>query len=85
MKTKKSESKRQITSIILHTGHLYANILALNKILGIPFSEAKRLARSKPSEEIHLCPYLNLNSNMSTDDIKNELDEYEIEIKIINQ
>ena len=85
MKTKKSESKRQIISIILHTGHLYANILALNKILGIPFSEAKRLARSKPSEEIQFVPYLEINSNLSTDEIKKELEEYEIEIKVINQ
>lgn len=81
----KKESKRYITSMILHTGHLYANILALTKILGITFSDAKRLARSKPSEEIQLVPYLEINSNLSTDEIKKELEEYEIEIKVINQ
>lgn len=81
----KKESKRYITSMILHTGHLYANILALTKILGITFSDAKRLARSKPSEEIKFVPYLEINSNLSTDEIKKELEEYEIEIKVINQ
>lgn len=85
MKTKKQESKRHITSMILHTGHLYANILALTKILGITFSDAKRLARSKPSEEIKFVPYLEINSDLSTDEIKKELEEYEIEIKVINQ
>lgn len=71
--------------MILHTGHLYANMLALNKILGMPISVAKAIARSKPSEEIQFVPYLEINSNLSTDEIKKELEEYEIEIKVINQ
>lgn len=82
---KKQESKRYITSMILHTGHLYANILALTKILGISFSIAKQLAKSKPSEEIQLCPYIEIQSESPIDDIKTELDEYEIEITVINQ
>lgn len=81
----KKESKRYITSMILHTGHLYANMLALNKILGMPISVAKAIARSKLSEEVQLCPYFEIQSKSSTDDIKAELDEYEIEIKVINQ
>lgn len=81
----KKESKRYITSMILHTGYLYANMLALNKILGMPISVAKAIARSKPSEEVQFCPYFEIQSKSSTDDIKAELDEYEIEIKVINQ
>lgn len=81
----KKEFKRYITSIVLHTGHLYANLLALCKILGMPLSIAKPLAKAKPSEEIKLCPYFEIKSKLSTDDIKAALDEYEIEITVINQ
>lgn len=82
---KKQESKRYVTSMILHTGHLYANILALTKILGITFTEAKSIAKCKPSEELHFVPYLEIKSDLSTDEILDELDEYEIKPTIINQ
>ncbi len=71
--------------MVLHTGHIYANILALTKILGISFSLARSIARHKPSEEIQFNPYLEIKSNLSIDEIKDELDEYEIEITVINQ
>lgn len=51
----------------------------------MPLDIAKTIARSKPGTEVHLVPYYEINSNLSTDEIRNQLDEYEIEITIINQ
>lgn len=81
----KKESTRYLTSVTLHTSHFLANLLALKKILGMPIDIAKPIAKSKPSEPINLVPYFQITSKLSTDDLKAELDEYEIEITVINQ
>lgn len=59
----KKESKRYITSMILHTGHLYANMLALNKILGMPISVAKAIARSNQVKKFNYVHTLKFSLN----------------------
>nr|DAH06631.1 MAG TPA: hypothetical protein [Caudoviricetes sp.] len=51
----------------------------------MPISIAKPIAKSKPGVTVELNPHFEINSELSTDEIKNQLDEYEIEITIINQ
>lgn len=51
----------------------------------MPIDIAKPIAKSKPSEPINLVPYFQITSELSTDNLKAELDEYEIEITVINQ
>lgn len=81
----KKESTRYLTSVTLHTSHFLANLLALKKILGMPMQLAKTTAKSKPGELTYLVPYFIITSDLSTDKLKAQLEEYEIEITIINQ
>lgn len=81
----KKKSTRYITSVTQNSDHFLAILLGLKSILGMPLDIAKTIARSKPGTEVHLVPYYEINSNLSTDEIRNQLDEYEIEITIINQ
>lgn len=81
----KKESKRYVTTVIQHSDHFLAILLGLKTILGMSLAQAKPIAKAKPGEEVHLTPYYEINSPLSTDTIKQQLDEYEIEITVINQ
>lgn len=81
----KKESKRLVTSILFHTNHSVANLLAIKKFLGIPLDLAIPLSKSKPETLISLCPYYEIKSDYTTDEIIAGLEEYEVNITIINQ
>lgn len=81
----KKESKRYVTTIIQHSDHFLANLLGLKTILGMSLADAKHIAKSKPGTEVHLNPYYEIKSHLSTEDLQILLDEYEIEVTIINQ
>jgi hypothetical protein len=48
-------------------------------------AEAKPIAKTKPGTKVNLVPYFEIKSDLSTDEIIAQLDEYEIEVTIINQ
>lgn len=81
----KRNPKRLVTSILFHTNHNVANLLAIKKFLGMPLSIAIPLSKSKPGILISLCPYYEIKSNYTTDEIIAGLEEYEVNITIINQ
>lgn len=81
----KKESKRLVTSILFHTNHNVANLLAIKKFLGMPLNLATPLSKSKPGTLISLCPYYEIKSDYTTDEIIAGLEEYEVNITIINQ
>lgn len=80
-----NKNKRYVTSVTQHSDQFLAILLGLKSILGMPISIAKPIARSKPGVTVELNPHFEINSELSTDEIKNQLDKYEIEITIINQ
>lgn len=79
------KTKRYVTSVTQNSDEFLAILLGLKSILGMSLDIAKPIARSKPGTEVQLVPYYEITSNLSTDEIKSLLDEYEIEVKIINQ
>lgn len=78
----KEKPTRLVTSVTVHTNHFLANLLALTKVLGWPIKTAKPLAKASPGIRIDLHPGLYVYSKLSTDEIKEQLSEYEIEINI---
>lgn len=82
---KKEESTRFLAEITFGTDHYLANLLALRKLLNIPLAEAKLICKSKPGELVHLFPFVKFESKLSTDELIEELEEYDIKIKVINQ
>lgn len=84
MNTSTKNTKTLITSIKFNTTHYLANMLAITKILNIPISIARTLCKNKPNDWIDIVPYIELKSKYTLDEIIAELDEYEIEIKTIN-
>lgn len=80
MKNNKSKS---LVAIKLGTPHFLANMLALTKILNLSIKQAKELAKLEPGIEHKV--QVKFNSNLSSDKLLEELDEYEITIKITNQ
>ena len=84
MNTSKKHTKVFITSIKFNTTHFLANMLAVTKILSIPMNIAKTLCKNPPDEWIDIVPYIELKSKYPLDETIAELDEYEIEIKTIN-
>lgn len=82
---KKKESTRFLAEITFSTDHYLANLLALRKILSIPLSEAKIICKTKPDKTLHLYPFVRIISDLTTDNIIAELEEYEIKVRIINQ
>lgn len=73
---------RKLTEIKFANDHFLANLLAVNKIIGIPINEAKKLCKNKPGETIKLNPPINIISKLTTDKLFDALDEYEIVISI---
>lgn len=84
MNTQKN-TKVFITAIKFNTTHYLANLLATRKILNIPMNIARTLCKNKQNEWIELVPYIEINSKNCLDHVIMELDEYEIEIKTLNQ
>lgn len=84
MHTQKN-TKVFLTAIKFNTTHYLANMLAVTKILGIPMNIARTLCKNKPNDWIKIVPYFELKSKHTLDEILTELDEYEIEIKTLNQ
>lgn len=72
-----------VTAIKFNTAHYLANLLAMTKIIGIPLKKAKIICKNKPGEWIEIDKH-QLISKYPMDNILTELDEYEIEIKTIN-
>lgn len=85
MNTSKKNTKVFVTAIKFNTTHFLANMLAVNKILNIPISITRTLCKNKPNEWIELVPYHELKSKYTLDETIAQLDEYEIEIKTLNQ
>lgn len=79
------ESTRFLSEITFGTDHYLANLLALRKILGIPLKEAKIICKNKCGIPLYLYPFVKIRSENTTDEIKEDLIEYEITIKVINQ
>lgn len=84
MNTSAKNTKVFVTAIKFNTSHYLANLLATRKILGMPLSEARTLCKNKPGEWIKIDKH-QLISKYPMDNILAELDEYEIEIKTLNQ
>lgn len=84
MNTSKN-TKVFITAVKFNTTYYLANLLAIRKILNIPMSIARTLCKNKPNEWIELVPYHELKSKYTLDEVIAQLDEYEIEIKTLNQ
>lgn len=80
-----TNTKVFLTAIKFNTTHYLANMLAVTKILGIPMNIARTLCKNKPNDWIEIVPYFELKSKHTLDEILTELDEYEIEIKTLNQ
>lgn len=85
MNTSKKNTKVFVTAIKFNTTHYLANLLATRKILNIPMTTARTLCKNKPNEWIELVPYHELKSKYTLDEVIAQLDEYEIEIKTLNQ
>ena len=83
----KVEEGRKLTEIKFGTDHYLANLLACTKILGVPLNKARTLCkRTHPDMNIKVDPPIPIISKYTTDQICNELDEYEITISIsVNQ
>lgn len=73
---------RKLTEIKFTNDHFLANLLAVNKIIGIPIVDAKKLCKKKPGETIEVNPPLPITSNLTTDELFQYLEEYEIIISI---
>lgn len=73
-----------VTAIKFNTTHYLANLLAMTKIIGIPLKKARIICKNKPGEWIEINKH-QLISKYPMDNILTELDEYEIEIKTLNQ
>lgn len=78
----KVKKGRMLTEIIFNTDHFLANLLAVNKIIGIPIIEAKKLCKNKPGIKIPINPPLPISSKLTTDTLFSKLNEYEIFISI---
>lgn len=85
MPRNKVEEGRKLVSITFNTDHYLANLLATTKILKIPLSKARTLCKNKPGVQIIFDIPIEIKSTSSTDSILEELDEYEIIVKITNQ
>lgn len=85
MPRNKVEEGRKLVSITFNTDHYLANLLATTKILKIPLSKARTLCKNKPGVQVTFTTPIEIISNLSTDSILEELDEYEITVKITNQ
>lgn len=73
---------RKLTEIKFMNSHFLANLLAVNKIIGIPINDAKKLCKNKPGETITVNPPLLITSKFTTDKLFECLEEYEIIISI---
>lgn len=73
-----------VTAIKFNTTHYLANLLAMTKIIGIPLKKARTICKEKPGEWIEIDKH-QLISKYPMDNILAELDEYEIEIRTLNQ
>lgn len=80
-----TNTKVFLTAIKFNTTHYLANMLAVTKILGISMNIARTLCKNKPNDWIEIVPYFELKNKHTLDEILTELDEYEIEIKTLNQ
>lgn len=78
----KIKENRELISIKFGTDHYLANLLACTKILGIHLKEARSLCKQKPDIAVKLSPPLNIVSKYTTDEILQELEEYEITVSI---
>lgn len=81
----KRNLKRYVTTVTQNSDHFLAILLGLKSILGMSLAEAKPIAKTKPGTKVNLVPYFEIKSDLSTDEIIAQLDEYEIEVTIINQ
>lgn len=81
---KRKKNQRCVYEITVYTEHYLANLLAMTKILGFSLSKAKVIAKKTIGKPIGLQPPLCINSELSTDEILMELDEYQIQVKITN-
>lgn len=73
---------RKLTEIKFTNDHFLANLLAVNKIIGIPITDAKKLCKKNPGETIKVNPPLLITSELTTDKLFERLEEYEITISI---
>ena len=84
MNTSAKNTKVFVTAIKFNATHHLANLLAMTKIIGIPLKKARIICKNKPGEWIEIDKH-QLISKHPMDNILAELDEYEIEIKTLNQ
>lgn len=84
MNTSTKNTKVFVTAIKFNTTHYLANLLAMTKIIGIPLKKARIICKNKPGEWIEINKH-QLISKYPMDNILAELDEYEIEIRTLNQ
>ena len=84
MNTSAKNTKVFVTAIKFNTTHYLANLLVMTKIIGIPLKKARTICKEKPGEWIEIDKH-QLISKYPMDNILAELDEYEIEIRTLNQ
>lgn len=82
---KKKKQGRYVSEITIHTEHFLANLLALRKILGFTLADAKKVINSSSGSSLTLEELIEVNSELTTDEIHTELEEYQIQVTIINQ
>lgn len=80
----KKKEGRYVYDITIHTEHYLANLLALRKILGFTLTESKEVVKMGTGKSLLLTKPIKINSDLSTDEIHQELDEYQIQVKITN-
>lgn len=84
MNTQAKNTKVFVTAVKFNTTHYLANLFAMTKIIGIPLKKARIVCKNKPGEWIEIDKH-QLISEYPMDNILAELDEYEIEIRTLNQ
>lgn len=82
-KAMKKETKRYVTHITVNHEHFLANLFAMRRLLGFPIDVAKTLSQGSLNNVIELIPYREIKSNLDLDDLKKELTDYGIEIKVL--
>lgn len=82
MVVNKIKEGRKLTSIKFEHEYYLANLMIVNKCLGIPLKQAKSICKHKLGEEIILNPPLPIISDLALDDLIEKLDEYGIVISI---
>lgn len=82
MQVNKVKEGRKLTSIKFEHEYYLANLMIVNKCLGIPLKKAKELCNHKLGEVIQIDPPLPIVSDLDLDELIDKLDEYGIIISI---